>query len=252
MRTAGLPFTRSTATCSVRASCTNATRHRTDSTRCAGLSRAPFHETFHAEGRQWSMTATERSDLNPSQRHLNLTTWSNRTGHRFGSTAPPNCALSGSRRLRCAPPLARRQRRALPWEARSAHAGPRIAGTRRPRWLSGQPPGAATSRLPWLPRYGARRSLRTTTPASCADPAGSSLYQRGGHPASPGQPRSSPRSLRPGHHYRCRTARSTATCSRSRQPQRTPAPAASWNVSQTRSGAASSGRRGAIAGHTGC
>jgi hypothetical protein len=91
------------------------------------------------------MTATERSDRNPSQRHLNLTTWSNRTGHRFGSTAPPNCALSGSRRLRCAPPLARRQRRALPWETRSAHAGPRIAGTRRPRWLSGQPPGAATS-----------------------------------------------------------------------------------------------------------
>jgi hypothetical protein len=38
--------------------------------------------------------------------------------------------------------------------------------------------------------------------------------------------------------------RSTATCSRSRQPQRTPAPAASWDGSQTRSGAASSGRRG--------
>jgi hypothetical protein len=82
-RTADLPFTRSTATCSVRASCTNAPRHRTDSTRCAGLSRAPFHETFHAEGRQWSMTATERSDRNPSQRHLNLTTWSNRTGTPF-------------------------------------------------------------------------------------------------------------------------------------------------------------------------
>jgi hypothetical protein len=77
----------------------------------------------------------------------------------------------------------------------------------------------------------------------CADRAGSSLHQRGGHPASPGQPRPSPRSLRPGHHYRCRTARSTATYSRGRQPQRTPAPTASWDGSQTRSGA-SSGRRG--------
>jgi hypothetical protein len=40
-----------------------------------GLSRAPFHEPFHADGRQWSMTVTERSDRNPPQRHLNLTTW---------------------------------------------------------------------------------------------------------------------------------------------------------------------------------
>ena len=39
-----------------------------------GLSRAPFHEPFHADGRQWSMTVTERSDGNPPQRHLNLTT----------------------------------------------------------------------------------------------------------------------------------------------------------------------------------
>ena len=37
VRTAGLPFTRSTAPCTVRASCTNSTRHRTDSTRCAGI-----------------------------------------------------------------------------------------------------------------------------------------------------------------------------------------------------------------------
>jgi len=48
-----------------------------------GLSRAPFHETFHAEGRQWPMTVTGRSDRDRPQRHLNLTAWSNRTGHRF-------------------------------------------------------------------------------------------------------------------------------------------------------------------------
>ncbi len=50
------------------------------------------------------MTVAERSDRNPPQRHHNLTTWSNRTGHRLGpfrSTALPNWALSGSmRRLR--------------------------------------------------------------------------------------------------------------------------------------------------------
>jgi len=30
-----------------------------------GLSRAPFHEAFHTDGRQWSTTVTERSDRNP-------------------------------------------------------------------------------------------------------------------------------------------------------------------------------------------
>ena len=30
-----------------------------------GLSRASFHELFHADGRQWPMTVTERSDQNP-------------------------------------------------------------------------------------------------------------------------------------------------------------------------------------------
>ncbi len=38
--------------------------------------------------------------------------------------------LFRSRRRRCAAPLARRQRRALPWEARAAHAGP------SPTWLT--------------------------------------------------------------------------------------------------------------------
>ena len=46
-----------------------------------GLSGAPFHEPFHADGRQWSMAVTERSDRNPPQRRRNLTTWSNTTGH---------------------------------------------------------------------------------------------------------------------------------------------------------------------------
>jgi hypothetical protein len=83
------------------ASCTNGTRHRTDGTRCAGLSRAPFHEPFHADGRQWFVTVTERSDRKPSQRHLNLTTRSNRTvgqdrtGHRLG---PLRCRRARRRR----------------------------------------------------------------------------------------------------------------------------------------------------------
>jgi hypothetical protein len=34
-----------------------------------GLSGGPFH----ANGRQWPMTVTERSDRNPPQRRLNLT-----------------------------------------------------------------------------------------------------------------------------------------------------------------------------------
>ncbi len=39
-------------------------------------------------------------------------------------------------RHRCAAPLARRQRRAQPWEARPAHAGPHRAGSRRSRPLT--------------------------------------------------------------------------------------------------------------------
>ena len=30
------------------------------------LSNTPFHETFHANGRLWSVTVTERSDRDPS------------------------------------------------------------------------------------------------------------------------------------------------------------------------------------------
>jgi len=38
------------------------------------LSGAPFHEPFHEDGRQWSMTVSERSDWKPPQRRRNLTT----------------------------------------------------------------------------------------------------------------------------------------------------------------------------------
>jgi hypothetical protein len=40
-----------------------------------GLSRAPFHETFHANGKQRYMTITERSDRNRLSRgaHRRLT-----------------------------------------------------------------------------------------------------------------------------------------------------------------------------------
>jgi len=34
------------------------------------------------------MTVTERNDRKPPQRHLNLTTWPNRTGHRLGPVGP--------------------------------------------------------------------------------------------------------------------------------------------------------------------
>ena len=100
------PFTSSPAPCTVRASCTNGTRHRTDSTRCAGISRAPFHEPFHADGRQRSITITERSDRNPTQRRRILTTWLNRTPRL--STTLPNLAVLDQ----TAPgaPQARRQR----------------------------------------------------------------------------------------------------------------------------------------------
>ena len=46
-------------------------------------------------------------------------------------------SVSRSRRLRCAPSAARRQRRALPW-AGPAHAGPHPDSARRSRWLTRQ------------------------------------------------------------------------------------------------------------------
>ena len=98
------------------------------------LSRAPFHETFHGDGRQRSMTVTGRSDRNPPQRHLNLTTWSNRTGDRFGPPLGPlvSDALPNRAVLKIKRGASRRRwpgvsARAVPWEA-------------RPRRTPGHPP----------------------------------------------------------------------------------------------------------------
>src|ERR1700750_2548246 len=65
--------------------------------------------------------------------------------------SPPSdrpCRAYSRRRLTA--PLARRQRRALPWEARPAHAGPHADGPRRSAWHVREPAGdAAYSRLPF-------------------------------------------------------------------------------------------------------
>ena len=68
-----LPFTRSTASCSIRASCTDGTGHRIDSTRCAGISGATFHEPFHADGGYCPIALTKRSDRNLVAARRNLT-----------------------------------------------------------------------------------------------------------------------------------------------------------------------------------
>ena len=47
-----------------------------------------------------------------------------------------------------AAPLARRQRRALPWEARPPHAGPQPQGGQIEMAHTSHRPGAARSRLP--------------------------------------------------------------------------------------------------------
>jgi len=41
------------------------------------------------------MTVTERNDRKPPQRHLNLTTWPNRTGHRLGPVGTRRTADPG-------------------------------------------------------------------------------------------------------------------------------------------------------------
>ena len=63
-----------------------------------GLSSAPFHEPFHADGGQRPMAVTERSDQKPTQRSRNLTTWSDRTVEQV--IALPNRAAFGTRRRR--------------------------------------------------------------------------------------------------------------------------------------------------------
>jgi len=66
-------------------------------------------------------------------------------------------------------PLARRQRRALPWEARPAHAGPHADGPCRSAWHIREPAAdAAYSRLPFrqsLP-FGHQAGSRTDSPMS--------------------------------------------------------------------------------------
>jgi len=47
----------------------------------------------------------------------------------------PNLAVYKNKAAPPAAPLARRQRRALPWKARPAHAGTRSRGQRRSAWL---------------------------------------------------------------------------------------------------------------------
>ena len=54
-----------------------------------GLSGTSFHETFHADGRHWSTTATERSDRNPPH--------SGREGSRHSKSHASGCSRTGSR-----------------------------------------------------------------------------------------------------------------------------------------------------------
>jgi len=115
---------------------------------------------------------------------------------RPGSNPLPNPAIYESRRLRCAPPLARRQRRALPWKARLAHAGPGIAGTtRRRRRSTGHLPGAAASHLPQAPDCPALRHRVKWRPSR--DVArGARRARSGGTPSNPAL--SPTRGCRPG------------------------------------------------------
>ena len=71
IRTAGLPFTRSTAPRTVRASCTMAQAMASAALIALGLPGAPFHEPFHAEYKRRSMNVTERSNRNSPLRRRN-------------------------------------------------------------------------------------------------------------------------------------------------------------------------------------
>ena len=59
-----------------------------------------------------SMWEPGRADACPAERHT------------LSARSVAESCLTRSRRPRCAAPLTRRQRQALPWEARPAHAGP--------------------------------------------------------------------------------------------------------------------------------
>ena len=60
-RIADLPFTRSTALCTVRASCADDKGNRTDGISCAGIILRVVPRTVHADGRQEPTAVTERS-----------------------------------------------------------------------------------------------------------------------------------------------------------------------------------------------
>jgi len=55
---------RSTASCTMRASCTDGAGYRTGGSCCAGISGAPVHEPVHAGDSQYSMAVTQRDMIN--------------------------------------------------------------------------------------------------------------------------------------------------------------------------------------------
>jgi hypothetical protein len=101
-------FTRSTAPCTERASCTNATPHRIDCTRCAGTIWWDVPRTVPRERRRQLMVAIICSDQ---------TRCSDLTTSRQDSRTSYCTAESDGIWIKAAPaaPLARRQRRPQPW-----------------------------------------------------------------------------------------------------------------------------------------
>jgi hypothetical protein len=78
---------------------------------------------------------------------------------------------------------ARRQRRALPWEARPAHAGPRFGSARRSRWLKRTRSGAVASHsLPIVQLTVA--ALRASPGVANADGASATPWRRSRLPGS--------------------------------------------------------------------
>ncbi len=77
-----------------------------------------------------------------------------RPGRDLRCRALPNYAVLETKTAPAAP-LARRQRRALPWEARPAHAGPRLVD-RRSDCTTGRAPMASAGRVPCSPVSGSR------------------------------------------------------------------------------------------------
>jgi len=94
--------------------------------------------------------------------------WSNQD--RAATSPPPsawplllNCAVLRSRPRRRAAPLARSQRRALPWDARAAHAGPHLTATDQAA-SHGAQPSTARGYLPRSRLSGVASNRAGTTP----------------------------------------------------------------------------------------